>query len=261
MKKQTRWDLSQAGEARCWGQNMDKVNSNEYRQYKIEYWNRILDKLSLGDIEQKYVLDFGCGPSGVVMAFKDASNLVCMDPLMDMYLKNYPFLHDYKARYYSGKIEDFKSDSKFDIVLGFNSLDHVDNIQIALEQLRKLVKNDSTFIFTLNCHAVPRIQRILIRWNRILDKPHPHQYTIRQYVDIIEKEGYVVKKVIDVDDETHWINEVTANPTKKRGLKSRLSPGHVFFSFIGWLLGMKRYGTSIDTGVYKHRAFLCTLKD
>lgn len=258
MNQNKRWEKAQREESECWSNNASKVNSDSYLEKKKEYWKRLLSRLlDVSSLKDKEVLDYGCGPSGLVIYLQDA-NLTCLDPLMDKYLEQFQYLHNYKAKFINGQIETFSPENKFDVIFGFNSLDHVADMHVALERLQGILINEGKMYITLNCHTSNVLQKILSTFSRLLDPPHPHQHTVKQYKHIMEQAGFTVEKEVNLDNVVSWINETTTQKKKFNllaFLRSMLSPGNAFFNLLG-VLGVKRYGNEHDTKAYTHIGFV-----
>lgn len=263
-----RWKKAQRGESSCWESNADKVNSSQYRSLKKEYWEKMLSQLLphwQEELRGKKMLDFGCGPSGVVMVLSSTYPITCIDPLMHFYLKRFPFLQVYDhAHFVDAKIEELTTTEKYDYVFGFNALDHTESPARALDNISRFINKDGRLILTLNCHNYKLLQFVLKQGNHILDKFHPHQYTIAQYTEIIERHGFVVVATQNIDAITHWINEVMRDEeypssTLLQQVKNILSPERLLFSLLH-LCGVRRYGSGKEKAVYAHTAFICQPK-
>jgi 2-polyprenyl-3-methyl-5-hydroxy-6-metoxy-1,4-benzoquinol methylase len=257
-----RWLKAQQEESDCWILNEKKLNTEQYLKTKKIFWNKVLVKIfpQVFFQIQQTVLDFGCGPSGVVLEIADKCQLTCLDSLMQEYLVHFPFLKNYTANYHQGQIETFQSKERFDFVLGFNSLDHVENIPVALTHIQELMNQDGVAVFSLNCHTVPWVRFVFSKLNIILDPPHPHQYTEKQYRTLLENGGFVVKRVISLDEETCWINEETKSAPESssllRKLRQYLGPQFAFFRFMRFF-GYTVYGLPEEKCLFVHRAFVC----
>lgn len=260
MISKSRWHKAQIGESRCWESNSHKLLTPKYQELKIEYWKKIILRL-LGDnalqspLLKGKILDVGCGPSGLVMYLQKGYDITCIDPLTDEYLKKFSYLSTYDAKYVKTKIEDFQSEEKYNLIFGFNSVDHAEDIRVSLLHLRDVLSSNGTMYITLNCHNYSFLQKILLRFSFVLDKPHPHQYTVSQYESMLSEAGFDVVHRINIDDETQWINDKTREK-KKKSLKNLLNPGNLFFSLFE-LFGIQRYGDSNAKTAYSHVAFVC----
>ncbi len=264
--KQDRWNRAQEEEQACWKQNKEKINRADYTQSKQAYWDLVLDRIApiVPLKPNKRILDVGCGPSGVYLSKRLSNeNITCLDPLMSEYLEMIPGLKKASPTWITGTIEKFKSSTVFDIIFAFNSIDHAKDSSLSLQSTRKQLKDDGYFVLSLNCHTSAPMAALFRVANPILDPPHPHQHTEDEYKRILEKQGFNVRHILCLDDETHWINEQTKSPSQEPSAfsfaKSLLSPQQRFFALMK-RLGYKRYGDSTDKRMYAHQLFICTKK-
>src|SRR5262245_33843836 len=112
------------------------MESKVYRENKSKYWHLIIQKagLSLHDLARKQILEVGCGPSGIFMIFPDTSDLTLLDPLLNEYTKISPQL--ISGRKIIGEpLEYAKLESKYDVIIAINCLDHCDDIHLFLRKL------------------------------------------------------------------------------------------------------------------------------
>ena len=246
-----RWVIAQNSEKQCWEGVRKRLMSKEYRKYKISYWERVLDKLKK-DIKldmTSRVLDAGCGPSGLVLNYPKKSNLFCLDPLMSDYLKSYPYLKKYRAKYISKKIEDFSSEKKFNYVFSFNCLDHVDDISKTLKKLYSVLDEKGILILSINCHNYKFLQKLLFRFSFILDRPHPHQYSLKQYLDFLKKANFKILKTINIDDDILYMAKFSEKDKKNLSLKSIIR--NIFHPFTyANLIGIKLFGGEKEKTIY-----------
>lgn len=255
-----RWKFAQEKEASCWDANQTKVSSEEYQILKKEYWRRVLDKvLSETSYDSKKILDFGCGPSGLVLYFTDEIDLTCMDPLMSFYLNEFPYLKDRPFRYINEAIESYTDEDTFDYIFGFNAIDHVKDIRKSLKNLTNLMTEDGFLVLSINVHEYSSIQFLLNWTNIIFDRLHPHQYTGAQYKALLMDAGFEVVEVISIDEEARWINSQTRSEKESIPLVQYLDPSKVLFNVLK-LLGISRYGLPGEKKVYSHVVFIAKLQ-
>jgi 2-polyprenyl-3-methyl-5-hydroxy-6-metoxy-1,4-benzoquinol methylase len=255
----SRWQEAQASEARCWRNVKEKITSKEYLERKEKYWDLIFKKINdfIKVDESKTFLDFGCGPTGIVLKYKDKKNLTCVDPLMNKYLEINPHLENYKSNFVNSKIEDF-SGKKFDYIFGFNSLDHSDSLENSINSLFKLMNKESYLIISINCHNLGLFQKIMLKTSFIFDKPHLHQYTLNQYVKMFEKKGFDIIKTINIDDELDFMFNFEKEKNKanfKKFLRKIFYP----FSIMS-LFGYRQYGKEKEKTIYSSNIIIVKLK-
>jgi len=143
-----------------------------------EYWKRYR---FLGDImriidfgENRKILDVGSGgPSSVLNLIKGERYGV--DPLIDDLLKIYELNKEIRwKKAYAEKLP-FENEF-FDIVISSNSLDHVENVKYAMEEIKRVLKSNGTFLLTVDTFR-KRFKR---------DEKHPHTFTEDDVIDILE---------------------------------------------------------------------------
>ena len=250
----SRWKIAQKSEKRCWQNVREKLINKEYQRCKTNYCKKILDKLkkNIKLNESVSFLDFGCGPNGLVLIYPKKTNLVCLDPLMESYLKWYPYLSKYKAKYISKKIEEFSSKQKFEYLFGFNCLDHVDSISITLKKVYSMLSKRGFLIISINCHNYKFLQKLLLKFSFILDKPHPHQYLLKHYKNFLKDADFKILKLINIDNESLYMSKMNKSLQgikKELSLKSLIRSLFHPFTLIN-LIGMKTFGKEKEKTIY-----------
>jgi len=253
----SRWQEAQKSEKKCWEKIKGKFMDEKYFNKKTKFWNKILEKInSRVKIDpKKSMIDIGCGPSGIVLLFKNNKNLVCIDPLINEYKKLNPFLRKYSAKYINSKIENFNISKKFDYVFAFNSLDHVDSIEKSLEKIKKLVKKGGFFFLSVNCHNFKFMQKILIKTSFIFDNPHPHQYILKDYIAFLKEGGFNPIEVINLDDEVNFMSSEKNKPSLKKNLYNLTRP-YIFLN----IFGIPRYAKKNKKSIYSNQLIIAKPK-
>ena len=86
----------------------------------------------------KRILDVGCGPRGSLEWAHDAAERVGVDPLASEYERLNGGRH--AMRYVEARAEALPfADASFDVVSTFNSLDHVEDVDAVLSELRRVL--------------------------------------------------------------------------------------------------------------------------
>tara|TARA_B100000945_G_scaffold238075_1_gene194167 strand:- start:681 stop:1394 length:714 start_codon:yes stop_codon:yes gene_type:complete len=113
----------------------------------------------------KKVIDIGCGPRGSLEWLADAELRVGIDPLMTDYLQL--GVKDHEACYLAAKAEQLPfASGSFDIVTSINSLDHVDDLQITLDEIARILTSGGRFIFLVEVHPKATLSEpITIPWD------------------------------------------------------------------------------------------------
>jgi SAM-dependent methyltransferase len=133
------------------------------REGELGYWRRRLElEGSLGNrhMERLYtehfglepdfysgraVLDVGCGPRGTLEWAHMAAERVGLDPLADSYREL--GIEGHAMTYVGARAEQmpFEADH-FDVVASFNSLDHVDRLDRAVAEIKRVLKPGGLFL-------------------------------------------------------------------------------------------------------------------
>lgn len=97
--------------------------------------------LAYDDFADKNILDIGCGPRGS-LEWADMANLrVGLDPLINEYYKLNGGTLFHKMHYVKGYSEDMPFvDETFDFVFSINSLDHVDDLDATVSEMKRVLK-------------------------------------------------------------------------------------------------------------------------
>jgi ubiquinone/menaquinone biosynthesis C-methylase UbiE len=146
----------------------DLKGQEEYRYWKtrLEESNGVLDNshyqplytelfgLSRTDYEGKRVLDIGCGPRGSLEWADMTAQRVGLDPLVPQYLKLGADKH--KMEYCAAPSEHIPyADGYFDIVACLNALDHVNDFQQTVREIKRVVKKGGRFLLTVEINQPP----------------------------------------------------------------------------------------------------------
>jgi SAM-dependent methyltransferase len=117
----------------------------------------------------KRVLDIGCGPRGSLEWADEAAQRVGLDPLAEKYKQ---FGTDRHAmEYVSAGVERMPfPDGSFDIVTSLNSLDHVDDLDAALEEIARITAPGGSFLLEVEIGHAPTHTEPLLVWFDIFDK-------------------------------------------------------------------------------------------
>lgn len=133
------------------------------REGELGYWRRRLElegTLGSGHLQRFYtshfgldpgfyrgraVLDLGCGPRGTLEWSDMAAERVGLDPLADSYREL--GIDRHAMTYVAAPAERMPfEDGHFDVVASFNSLDHVDNLDRAVGEIKRVVKPGGLFL-------------------------------------------------------------------------------------------------------------------
>lgn len=106
---------------------------------------------------EKRVLDIGCGPRGSLEWAENATKRVGVDPAKDLYQ---PLgISDQSMEYIDSKAENLPfEDESFDIVISGNSLDHVEDIDQSIEEIKRVTAHGGTFILITGVNEEETLQ-------------------------------------------------------------------------------------------------------
>lgn len=102
----------------------------------------------------KFILDIGCGPRGSLEWASMASRCVGLDPLAREYLQ-------LGARHHAMEYIDSPSEriplrnAECDVVCSFNSLDHVQNVEQTLSEIKRVIRPNGLFLLLVEVNHPP----------------------------------------------------------------------------------------------------------
>jgi SAM-dependent methyltransferase len=108
----------------------------------------------------KTILDVGCGPYPLSIAFEDC-RIVCLDPLILQYeAAGFP-LAEFTDRvtFVRGFAEDMPFPSRsFDAVISVNAIDHVDDFARAAQEISRVLKKDGVLRMQVHYHPPRQLE-------------------------------------------------------------------------------------------------------
>ena len=119
----------------------------------LQFYTTIFE-LTFADFDRKRILDIGCGPRGSLEWADMALERVGLDPLANDYVKLRTEPH--KMSYVAATSEYIPfADGHFDVVTSFNSLDHVDDMQKTISEIKRVTKSGSVFLLIVEINHPP----------------------------------------------------------------------------------------------------------
>ena len=128
-----------------------ELNNDHYQYFYTDHFG-----LNRMDYLDKRILDIGCGPRGSLEWADMASERVGLDPLADQYLKLGADKH--RMTYCNAGSEQIPFPNEhFDFVCSFNSIDHVEDLDLSCGEIRRVLKNGGTLLLIVDIHSEPTI--------------------------------------------------------------------------------------------------------
>lgn len=203
MEKGIRWKIAQQLELRWWNRYLKGKDKESYLKWKSEYWNNLNAQLEpeLQLDQSLNILDAGCGPAGMFIVL-DEHQVDAVDPLLNSYesdiahfdSKDYPF-----TQFISEGLEEFQPAKTYDLVYCLNAINHVRNLELAMDNLWSTVKPGGTLAFSIDAHNYSLFKTIF----RLLpgDLLHPQQFDEEEYTQMLRKRGAKILKRVGLKKE------------------------------------------------------------
>ena len=110
--------------------------------------------LTRADYTGKRILDIGCGPCGSLEWADMADQRVGLDPLAMKYISLGTDKH--QMEYVASGSESIPfPDGHFDVVTSLNSLDHVDDLDMTIREIKRVVRRGGFFLLSVEIEHAP----------------------------------------------------------------------------------------------------------
>jgi ubiquinone/menaquinone biosynthesis C-methylase UbiE len=127
------------------------LKNEHYRYLFVDYWG-----FEPSFYEGKRVLDIGCGPRGSLEWADMAAERVGLDPIVDKYRAL--GIEKHKMTYCHSPVETMPyEDGHFDVVASINSLDHVDDVDAAIAELKRVTKPGGHLLLMVEVNHDPTV--------------------------------------------------------------------------------------------------------
>ena len=140
-------------ELKYWFKKLKKedgcLKNDHYEYFYTDFFG--LDKSFFND---KILLDIGCGPRGSIEWADNTQIRIGLDPLANEYAK----LGTDKQgmTYVAAECENIPfNDNYFDVVCSFNSLDHVNNLEKCIAEIKRVLKVGGLFLLITDVNHKP----------------------------------------------------------------------------------------------------------
>lgn len=163
-------EAKRAGELDYW--SLQKTNEGRLQNSWFERFYTTHFGLSHADYAGKRILDIGCGPRGSLEWASMAAERVGVDPLADDYLALGAAAHE--MTYVATGAEHIPfDDGHFDIICSFNSIDHVDDLDATIAEIKRLLRIGGLFLLLTDVHDEPTPQEpVCFDWD-VVDRFAP----------------------------------------------------------------------------------------
>lgn len=198
MVSKERWKSAQDYELGYWQGAATRVAEGKgslgWYRWRAGELRKRLERLDLGQLAEggAKVLEVGGGPIGVCTFFPGQERMA-VDPLADAYAENPQLveLRDPEVEYRQGVGESLPCpDSSYDLVIIENCIDHVQDVEGVMAELKRVLKPGGVLYLTVNNRSAYGyyVHRILSRLQ--IDRGHPHTFTPRRTVELISESGF-----------------------------------------------------------------------
>ena len=109
---------------------------------ELPAWERLFKKIvwkQLGDIKDKYILDFGSGEGITADHYAEFNRVVAVEPWDEM-LKDVWTDHDYRQVVGDVKVLSEFEDNSFDMIICHNVLEYIDDKESVVHELTRVLK-------------------------------------------------------------------------------------------------------------------------
>ncbi len=178
MKKANRWELAQNYEHEWWKKKTQQIKADYYRYSAEEI--RTFIKLYKPINAETAILEIGSGATGILTFLTESNARYAIDPLEPFYssVDTFVKLRDQKVNYSSDKGESLSfRDNMFDLLIVDNVLDHCENPELVLAEMKRVLKPDGLIYFRQNTYNFYGKTIRLLMELFLIDKGHPFTFT------------------------------------------------------------------------------------
>lgn len=148
-------DYKKNSELDFWKGMLEKDGGVFVNSFYTDYYITHFD-FKYEDYKDKKILDIGCGPSGSLEWADMAKVRIGLDPLIHDYYKLNGGTLEHKMKYVCAYSEDMPfADETFDFVFSLNSLDHVDDLDDTISEIKRVLKIGGYFSCLVDANHDP----------------------------------------------------------------------------------------------------------
>ena len=205
----SRWALAQEYEKNWWDERKSKIDFEFYERFALDlkkYLKGILDITS-----NTSILEVGSGAGGIVTYLNESNNRYAVDPLEDFYstISSFTEQRDKGVKYFTAKGENLPFESKmFDMVIMDNVLDHCDDPQKVMNEVKRVLKEKGILYFKQNTyHLWGKMIRSLMELF-LIDRGHPFTFSKKYLSKLMFSNGFKFIKSDRNGFYTTWKREL-----------------------------------------------------
>ncbi|NEU58090.1 class I SAM-dependent methyltransferase [Halorussus sp. MSC15.2] len=152
---------------------LQKAKSGELSADHYEYFYTTHFDIDKEEYRGKRILDIGCGPRGSLDWATMTKRRVGLDPLAEEYQRA-GLIRDSGMEYVDSGAEEIPfSDDFFDVVVSFNSLDHVDDLEKTISEITRVTASGGLFLLITDVNHDPTVtEPVSYEWD-VVDRFTP----------------------------------------------------------------------------------------
>lgn len=198
-----KWQLYQEKEKVFWEYEINRPSYNpnpkEHIKPSLKHWG-----IDTSYFKDKTVLEIGSGPFGFFAGVSQINkehlpeNLIISDSLMNFYQKfEMSNLIPENAIRLQAPGEDIPlPDDTFDIILTNNTIDHAEDCDKFLLEIKRLLKPNGVLLFS--SHIIVDFIKLFKPLIKLVDINHPYHFIQDEIDDLFNRHGFVLKSKVSV---------------------------------------------------------------
>ena len=210
----TRWEKAQTYERNWWQHRAPSINLEYYHGYADDLMNELRGILTIE--RETAILEIGSGAAGII-TFLPSEKKFAIDPLEQFYaaVKKYAEFRDKDVSYFAGRGEALPFEkAKFDFIIMDNVLDHCEDPDSVLREMKRVLKPGGIVYFRQNTyHWWGKFIRQFIELFQI-DKGHPHSFRKKELFRFFRMLSFTVLKSKENGYFQTWKKELGAGTLK-----------------------------------------------
>jgi len=222
MIDQERWCDAQDYEKLHWARivRKSKAEGSSLKWYDWKAKQLMKELKPVLDLSRARVLEVGSGPVGIVSFIKGGAKF-SVDPLEDFYVRHPALteLRDEDTTYLKGMGEALPFDSNcFDLVILDNVIDHSQDPESVLSEIKRVLVPSGLLYFTVNLHTrVGCFIRLFVEFLRI-DRGHPFTFSLAMIRNLLRRGAFEALSE-EIEDYTRAKRENISSRKMKRVVK------------------------------------------